>query len=65
MGPRMNSSTMTNGKRSQTLILAKDGDDRTLVFSTTISRVVGKPEQWLQGVCKHGVELSLAYKKEN
>ena len=65
MEPRTNSNTTTNAKRSQTLMLIEDGDDGTLVFFTTISRGVGKPKQWLQGVCKHGVELSLAYKQEN
>ena len=65
MEPRTNSNTTTNAKRSQTLMLAEDGDDGTLVFFTTISTDVGKPEQWPQGVYKHGVELSLAYKQEN
>ena len=45
MEPRTNSNTMTNAKRSQTLILAEDGDDGTLVFFTTISRGGGMPEQ--------------------
>ena len=62
MEPQMNSNTTTNLKKSQNLILIEDGDNGTLVFFTTISRGVGKPELWLQGVCKHGGELSLAYK---
>ena len=59
MEPRTNSNTMTNAKKIQTLMLVEDGEDQTLVFFTTISRGVGNPEQWLQGVCKHGVGLSL------
>ena len=34
MEPRRNNNTITNAKKSQTLILAEDEDDRTLVFST-------------------------------
>ena len=46
--PRMNNNTMTNAKKSQTLILVEDGDDENLVFFTTISRGVGKLEQRLR-----------------
>ena len=42
-----NSNTTTNAKRIQTVILTEDGYDETLLFFTTISRGVGKPEQWL------------------
>ena len=47
MEPWTNSNTTTNAKRSQTFMLTKDGDDKTLVFFTTISRGWGMPEQRL------------------
>ena len=57
-----NSNTTTNAKKSQTLIFVEDGDNEILVFFITISRGVGKPEKWMQGVCKHGFGLSLTCK---
>ena len=39
MEPQMNSNTMTKAKKSQTLILAEDGDDKTLVFSQLSAEV--------------------------
>ena len=45
MEPWTNSNTMTNAKRIQTLILAEDGNDRTLVFFKNISRGGGMPEK--------------------
>ena len=49
MEPRSNNNTTTNAKKTQTLILAEDGNDRTLVFFTTISRGGGMPEkrEWI------------------
>ena len=39
MEPWMNSNTTTNAKRSQTLILAEDEYDKTLVFSQLSAEV--------------------------
>ena len=46
MEPHRNSSTTTNIKRSQTLILTEDRDDGAFCSFHTDSNGKGKPGQW-------------------
>ena len=62
MEPQTNSNTTTNAKKSQTLILTDDGDDRTPVFSQLSAEVWVSQSKGYEEDIKHGVELLPAYK---
>ena len=64
MEPNRNNNTTTSAKKSQTLILAEDRDDGTLVHFTLTAGEKVILGNGYEGVNKHAVELSPTCKQE-
>ena len=64
MEPQRNNNNTTSDKKSQTLILTEDRDDRTIFHITLIAFAKVSLGNGYEGVNKHAVKLSPTHKRE-